>query len=153
MGQNHSVVNMQPSFCDPAIVVIAIVSVLGCSRSELSPRAVVTGVVTLNGEPLHFGRVQFEPDRSKGNNGPVATGIIDETGRYRLSTDRRKDDYDGAVVGFHKVCVEAIPQPTDPTDIPRSLIPDRYNNPATSGLTAEIKAVELNEIPFELKSD
>ena len=135
-----------------AIAVFNLVGILGCSRSELPPRVKVTGIVTLDGKPLPVGRVQFLPDRSKGNAGPIAVGIIDETGRYQLSTDRRSDNHDGAVLGFHKVCVEAIPQPTNEADIPRSLIPAKYNNPSTSGLTAEIRAVEVNEIPLKLKS-
>ena len=136
----------------PAIATFILVGILGCGRSELPPRVKVTGIVTLDGKPLPIGKVQFVPDRSKGNAGPIAVGIIDETGRYQLNTDRRNDNHDGAVLGFHRVCVEAIPQPKNVTDIPRSLIPAKYNNPSTSGLTAEIRSVEVNEIPLKLKS-
>ncbi len=142
---------MQPRFCYLAIAAITLVGSLGCGRSELPLRVKVTGIVTLDGKPLPLGRVQFVPDRSKGNAGPIAVGIIDETGRYQLSTDRRNDNHDGAVLGFHRVCVEAIPQPKGVTDFP-SLIPAKYNNPSTSGLTAEIRSVEVNEIPLKLKS-
>ena len=125
----------------------------GCSaRPELPPRAKVTGVVKINGRPLPVGRINFTPDRDKGNDGPVAVGAIDAQGRFELQTDRDGDGSDGAAIGFHKVCIIANrSDSSDPLKV-YSLIPGKYNKPETSGLTAEVKAIEVNEITFELKT-
>jgi hypothetical protein len=136
-----------------ALAAVIVCTVAGCGGAELPKRAKVTGIVTLDGKPLTYGRVQFVPDRAQGNQGPIAVGVIDETGRYRLSTDRELDGDDGAVLGFHRVCVEATPPPQDIADSPRSPIPAQYNRPETSQLTAEVKDVDVNDIPFALRSN
>jgi hypothetical protein len=116
----------------------------------LPPVAGVSGVVTIDGKPLPRGTIQFVPDDSKGTRGATAVGTIDAQGRYRLKTA----GVDGAIVGFHKVGVYALAEaPADETaPPPPPLIPLKYFNPDTSGLTAEVKAGEENQIPFPLKS-
>jgi hypothetical protein len=123
----------------------------GCGRrADLPPVAKVSGVVTLDGKPLSRGTIQFVPDASKGTAGPTAVGTIDPQGHYRLKTA----GVEGAIVGFHKVGVYALQQqPEDETaPPPPPLIPPRYFNPETSGLWAEVRAGQDNELDFPLRS-
>ena len=123
----------------------------GCGgRTDLPDRAKVHGLVTLDGKPLGSGTVIFEPDASKGTRGPPAYGQINEQGRYELTTDRDSPG-DGAVVGHHKVRVQAR-QDVEPGQLARSLIPAAYDDPNRSGLAAEVKAGEVNTVDLKLKS-
>ncbi len=122
----------------------------GCGlRPDVPPLAEVHGTVRLDGRPLARGTVQFVPDRSRRTKGPPGVGYIDQDGRYEISTAGSK----GAVVGHHKVGVVAQAD-FDETQISlgRPLIPEHYNSPETSGLTAEVEEGQNNEINLELTS-
>lgn len=69
---------------------------LGCG----GPKPVkVSGVITLNGEPVEGANVQFVPmDDSK----RPATGFTDKTGKFELTSFENKD---GALPGEYKVVV------------------------------------------------
>ena len=129
----------------PACLVLS-----GCGGGpDLPPLAEVSGTVTLDDKPLPRGMVQFVPDKSKGTTGAPAVGNIDSQGRYTLRTA----GVEGAVIGHHKVRVEARQEPKDETDsMPPSLIPQRYQNPETSGLAFEVKAGQDNQIDLKLTS-
>jgi hypothetical protein len=66
----------------------------GCSNS--SGRQNISGQVTYNGKPVPYGTVYFDPDSSKGNNGPQGVGEIRD-GKYR-----NKPGF-GPFVGPHNV--------------------------------------------------
>jgi hypothetical protein len=124
--------------------------VAGCAeRPDLPPTARVSGTVTLDGQPLPRGTVQFVPDTAQGTEGPSGVGYIDEEGHFEITTA----GVQGAIIGHHKISVKAEAD-YDQTQISMgpSLIPRRYNNPDTSELTAEVKENEKNEIPLELHS-
>ena len=91
--------------------------------------------------------MQFIPDPSQGTQGAPAVGFTNDQGEYELVTATVK----GAIVGHHKIRVEARAEPKDETDtFPPLLTPDRYANEATSGLTAEVKAGEHNVVNLPL---
>ena len=56
----------------------------GCGRGGVE-RHSLSGNVTFQGNPVPTGRIIFEPDASKGNDGPQGVAMI-ENGRY--STDK-----------------------------------------------------------------
>lgn len=120
----------------------------GCnSGPDLPPLAPVRGVVTLDGDPLPRGNVQFIPDTDRGNGGPTATATIGPDGSYTLATAGEE----GAMVGWHKVRILSQQPPKDETDTdPPSLIPLRYTRPEQSGLSYEVQAIEENVINIEL---
>ena len=106
-----------------------------------------TSAVALDGKPLPFGTVTFEAKGLRSATGKVVNGEITEVTTY--------DPGDGAPVGNHRVVVTANAEPgaaiaPNPGGAPqapkgeymsgKSLIPSAYNNPDTSGLTAEIKS-------------
>jgi len=133
-----------------AFMAFAAILVLGgCGQQGRLTTVPVRGTVTLDGKPLPYGQVLFMPD-----NGRVAKGEIVD-GRFTLGTYSASD---GAVLGKHRVSVTARkPVETnlnDPLAVPQynpSLIPERYSDPATSGLVFEVTA-DGNEFHIELSS-
>ena len=125
----------------------------GCGSDGLET-AEVTGTVSLDGEPLSHGTVTFTPEK-----GRAATGAIQSDGTFTLSTYKNGD---GAVVGEHKIavtCAEKIgdDQQGEPQSLDagmfartRTLIPAKYTDYSTSGLTFDVKDGEENEVTLEL---
>jgi hypothetical protein len=122
-----------------AFVMATAALVAGCSKSD--GYAAVHGQVFYNDKPLGQGVVMFQPA-----NGPPARGTIQPDGTFELETVDRES---GARIGTNRVRIAAreLPENYD-TEIGlgRTLIPLRYNDIATSGLTADVKG-ETNE-PF-----
>ncbi|WP_145368179.1 carboxypeptidase-like regulatory domain-containing protein [Maioricimonas rarisocia] len=141
---------------------------LGCtseSRETPVPVYPVTGVVTLNGEPVVGADVTFyNADAARS-----AFGRTDDEGRYQLSTFSSND---GAVDGRHIVTIVKVDAPaadaapvasieseayvppgagasTTPAK-PKSTLPEKFSSQQTSGLTAIVNAEGDNEIDFEL---
>jgi hypothetical protein len=123
------------------------------------PTASVFGRITYQGKPLAQGEITFIPTAS-GTGVRAAYGRLDEQGRYCLTTYR---DGDGAILGEHRVAIasreEVSPDAgkqvspdglVTPGISPGSLIPERYANPATSGLKARV-GKGGNEFNFELR--
>lgn len=127
---------------------LAAVFMRGRSSAGLAP---VIGRVTLDGRPLVLGIVAFVPDETKGTTGVTATGTIGNDGTYRLESNLSGSPQDGAVVGRHRVRVQARRQDTSggPSE---SLLPEKYEDPNRSGLAFEVKPGRLNRIDLELVS-
>jgi hypothetical protein len=122
-------------------------SPMACGRSgpEL---ARVTGTVTYQGKPVPKGTVSFvstEPGRRN------ATGQLDEQGNYRLQTEEPGDgaelgDFDVAIFSHDEPILDY--RPKVPVKAQR-LIPEKYENPKTSGLKKTVKSGS-NTFNFEL---
>jgi hypothetical protein len=126
-----------------------LVGLSGCLRGN-PKTAVVKGIVTYNGKPVPNGTVLFIPQTP----GPTATGEINADGSYSLTTFAKGD---GAVLGKHKVVIQAIQNmgsrlPEDRTPLPPPLVPDKYTSPATSDLEADVQAKE-NTLDFKLTGE
>jgi hypothetical protein len=126
----------------------------GCSgATDDLPRQTVSGQVTLNGQPLSSGTIQFQP-----GSGPRAVsmsgGARIQDGSYSIPRA------EGLVPGKYKVSISAIsneaaaPAPKDvapgrsPQLLP-DLIPPQYN--ARTTLEAEVKLDDANTFNFDLK--
>jgi hypothetical protein len=81
-----------------AVVVAGLGLAGGCSRPG-PPRYPVSGSVTYAGSPLASGRISFEPDTSRTNQGPGGYGDI-VAGRYETYRTM------GVVGGPHRVVIE-----------------------------------------------
>lgn len=140
-----------PLFACRFVPVVCLLLLSGCSGpADAPPFAPVTGIVSLDGKPLTRGKVYFLPDKEKGTKGPMAIGEIQPDGTYTL----KSASGEGAMVGHHRVRVEARAEPKDQNDTqPPYIIPARYDNPQTSKLTAEVKAEQENVVPLDLTSD
>lgn len=129
-------------------------ALVGCTKQGQLPTARVSGRITYRGQPLVHGEIKFFPLQESGEGVRVAYGTLDSQGRYRLGTYREGD---GAIVGDHRVAVECPEQATTDGgkrgEIPepaKGLIPSRFTDPATSGLTAHVGR-DNNTIDFDLK--
>lgn len=114
----------------------------GGAGSDQPDLGTVTGVVTMDGEPLPNVSVTFTPAEGRPSN-----GVTDEAGKYELGYLR---DTKGAVIGSHQVSI-TTPQdaPTPPGQKYKDPIPAKYNTQTT--LTEEVKAGD-NTIDFKLES-
>lgn len=128
------------------IAAIALLSGCGSSGPEM---ASVSGKVTYNGQPVPKGTISFQTTDPDGRN---ATGMIQPDGSYELQTEQPGD---GALLGNYRVSISAREEeeilmyiPKKPVK-PKLLIPEKYENPATSNLTAAVTSGS-NTHNFEL---
>jgi hypothetical protein len=142
----------------PIHALAAAVLCVGCQSSDQIATAPVSGTVTLDGKPVATGTVMFEKAGARPATGQIKDGKIVEVTTYQPD--------DGAAVGQHQVAIFVTSAPktavaNDPGQVQKfdpnymgggSLIPTRYNDPKTSGLTAEVKSGGPNEFKFELTS-
>lgn len=132
-----------------AVVVLACLNlVAGCGGGGGEFATVpVRGKVSYKSAPVPTGTIMFIPEK-----GPAATGQIQKDGTYVLTS---YDEGDGAVLGAHKVMITAVEDmanvlPEQQTGLPKSLIPIKYSNDFTSGLTAQVTDQD-NVIDFDLE--
>jgi hypothetical protein len=132
------------------------VVVLGCAGDEsgLDRRYKVTGHVTYNSQPVAKGTIAFEPSNPPVPIGRHASGFI-ENGYYTLTT---AIEGDGALPGEYKVVISSSSvdfgssiksQPglahqggeefKKAVKAGKSLVPVKYANSTTSGLTAKVE--------------
>jgi len=130
----------------------------GCSKEpERPPTFPVTGTVTMKGKTLENARVVFVPVQG----GAPASGITDKEGKYSLTT---YSSGDGAQAGSYGVKVAKYdgtppPEPQEPakqltyeeeqkmqfapdekpTPVAKSVLPKKYGNEGTSGLSHTVK--------------
>jgi hypothetical protein len=129
-------------------IVVALLTAVGCAKSD-SNIAHVDGIVRLNGEPLQWGRVIFQPMGA----GQNALGEIGPDGTFTLATGAVK----GARIGEHQVAVIAAekgagrPDPTAGRKPLKYIVPERYIATGTSGLTYEVKPGD-NHAEIDLES-
>lgn len=142
--------------CFGAMVVCLMIA--GCSGSGRDI-ARVEGTVTIDGSPLAGASVVFKPVSGE----RLGTGRTDEEGRFTMGTYLIND---GVFVGVHLVAIEArgptrtapgiegpvMPGTPDAIQPGLPLIPQRYFDVATSGLTAKVARRRKNVIDFELNS-
>lgn len=121
--------------------ILASLLLVGCGRGEL-PLVKAGGVVKYKGEPVPGATVTFISDSN-----PLAVGATNEQGEFELNTLGRE----GAAVGPYRVTVIALKDSREITPeeaqtiqaeelsrIRKSLIPEKYGDPRTGGLTQTI---------------
>ena len=133
-------------WCCAVFAMAGVLAFVGCggpgSKYKTAP---VKGKVTYKSAPVPNGTVMFIPEA-----GPTATGQIQKDGTFVMTTD----EADGAVLGTHKVVITALEDmanvlPEQQSGLPKSIIPSKYSNDMSSGLTAQV-ADQDNVINFDL---
>ncbi len=122
------------------LVLLFVTCVVGCSQGL--PMVPVKGKVTWQGEALESGTVTFHPEQiAVGLPKRPATGLLQPDGTFSLTTFTADD---GAIEGSYQVTVHSYSStPADShsdTQIGKYIwaIPQRFGDPAKSGLTAEV---------------
>jgi hypothetical protein len=105
----------------------------------------VTGIVTLDGEPVDDAELVFLPDGLL-SVATVAIGTTGADGTFSLECQYGE----GAVPGKYKVDISAV---TIGRAGVESRLPEKYGDSETSGLTAEINADGENHFRFDLRSN
>jgi hypothetical protein len=114
-----------------------------CGGSKEFATVPAKGTVTYKGQPLEKGQIQLLPD-----NGPAAVGLI-ENGKFVLGTNA---DGDGSPPGKYRVTIFSYKETKSRfgETTSKSVIPNRYANPDTSGLVVEIPEGGNEAIKVEL---
>jgi len=137
-------------FSETSLLILFCVLLVGCGKTpeKLYP---VSGVVTVGGEPLNGGSVQFEMKNKGEASGKVftASGEIGEDGSYELLTFGKP----GAPAGEHRVWVSPnllhVPDKLGVSHEKLSRVPKKYRLPTTTDLTYTVEEDE-NEINVEV---
>jgi hypothetical protein len=125
---------------------------LGC-ESKPHGLAPVSGIVTLDGQPVSGVRVTFQPSgRDTDNPGPGSSAFSDASGRYELKTVRGDD---GAIPGLHTVRIlNPEPEKAGSDDGPgpprKEIVPRRYE--VSTDLTFDVPPDGTDAANFELTS-
>jgi hypothetical protein len=114
----------------------------GCGGPAHPDVGRVSGVVTLDGQPLPDATVMFQP-----TSGRASVATTDKTGKYSLVY---LDGVPGALLGAHKVIIRTeIPGEDGQPPIAKEKLPKKYHD--QTELTAEVKP-QPSTINFELQS-
>jgi hypothetical protein len=128
------------------LAAIAAAGLTGCGGAY---DATVSGTVTLDGNALPRGAVQFSPQAA----GSAAYSMIGDDGSYSLHTGREEGLPPGAYVATVAASEVSATQSKDggPPPMGKAITPDWYRDKATSGLTYTVEPGD-NEIDIELTS-
>lgn len=124
------------------LVIVTLVWLAGCGGPPHPEVGRVTGVVTLDGQPLAEATVMFQPTEGRAS---IAT--TDSAGKYSLIY---LDGVPGAKLGAHKVIIRTeIPGEDGQPPIAKEKLPKKYHE--QTELTAEVKPGS-NTFDFPLTS-
>jgi len=126
----------------------------GCGGNKPYDVVPVSGIVTLDGQPVAEARVEFQPISAGGMEvGPDAVGVTDAQGRYTLTTTF---DESGATVGENRVRISTHKLKENPNnpdgkmiEVAPETIPPRYNT--RSELTFTVPAGGTDKADFSLQ--
>jgi hypothetical protein len=122
-----------------------------CSCSGNKRVYPVSGKVLVEGKPAAHAIVKFyavNAASKKDGQGVVPQAIVDEDGSFRVTTYSSED---GAPAGKYTVSVFWAKPSKGGDDYDKPLIPARYLNAETSGLTAVVEERATELPPFQLK--
>lgn len=132
--------SVQGSLLYSTILVILLIVQAGCSEQGCQ----VTGIVTLDGQPLSDASVEFIPTS---NSGRIANGRTESDGKFQLTTSK---SVSGVFPGQYKVKITtSITTGTSDADLKttRETVPPKYNRKTELNRTVEDGP---NQLDFEL---
>jgi hypothetical protein len=120
----------------------------GCSGRGPSVPTAVSGKVSYHGKLLGTGSIVFVPDEVRGTAGDPICAAIQPDGVYKLPGTEFP-------AGWYRITVAAVgvrpAAPGQAFGLPYSLLPDKYRDPETSGLSCEVQPARDNAINFNLE--
>ncbi|HEY2250329.1 MAG TPA: hypothetical protein VGH74_04680 [Planctomycetaceae bacterium] len=135
------------------LTVVAALSSLGCGGAKTPDLFAVSGQVTFQGQPVPGAKLVFIPQNEDPKSLPRdrSRGETDADGNFEMTWGA--DQIAGSPAGNYKVIVFAyqdLGEAHDDEITPPSLIPEKYNSPITSGLTATVTEDDENVVNFDL---
>lgn len=118
----------------------------GCAPAAGVACFPVRGKVLCDGQPLADAMILLHPLNGPETSLPKPQAWSDKDGHFELTTLQSRD---GAPAGHYAVTVELrelVPDGDEQVRNGRSLLPDRYRDPKTSGLSFAVQSGK-NEIP------
>jgi hypothetical protein len=113
----------------------------------------VSGTVSFQGKPTPGAVVLFHPSADPDSFKKRIAGIVDEEGLFEMSTTVGAGTRPGVEPGAYRVSISWA-EPIDPndkdSDMGPDLLPVKYKDHSTSGLTVEIETGSNELDPFEL---
>ena len=114
------------------VVLCALVSAIGCSKSDGLPRKAISGTVKLDGQPLANGNIQFIPTAADASGMAITASGMIANGSYAIAQEQ------GPLPGTYKVFITAdsgqlADEEADPGAAPKAqtnkdLVPAKYNS-------------------------
>ena len=125
----------------------------GCSGPTGPDTVPATGTVTYEGSAVENAIVVFTPtgQRDTDQQSLAAQAETDELGRFELSTYVGGEDYKpGIETGTYNVTVTKLEVVQDMRRKPKHLLPKKFSQPSTSGLSVEVTENGDNDFKLEL---
>lgn len=114
------------------LAAVSAFSLAGCRRPPtLVP---VEGRVLLDGKPLVTGAIMVQPQA-----GPAAQAKIQTDGSFRLGTFTPEDGAIPGIAAVRVICRPEVTKPGEERTFGRSLIPEKYSQFESSGISVEIR--------------
>lgn len=162
--------------CSLGLCLTALLAMSGCGGASSIGAVPVTGTVTLDGQPVEGAAVTFAPQEK----GRAAAGVTDASGKFVLMTERPKDGavpgaYRVGITKYERSVNRIAPGETDidaiyaaaeaagedisgtgarrgNEKVPNNLLPERYKDPQSSPLNAQVTEDGENDFTFDLQS-
>lgn len=137
-----------------SLCIFVSVSIAGCGGGggkpvpKLADPVPVSGLVTLDGQPLADATIMFLPELESGFHG--ATGRTDSSGKYELTTDIGNGKTSkGAIPGKYKVTVSKLIKP-DGTPVPAGNKEPPMNLGAHESIPFQFSALSQTRLVFDV---
>ena len=112
--------------------------------------------MTLAGNPVEGANVVFNPAIGSDDGRLASQATTDASGRFELTTHVGGGKFKpGIVPGKYAVSITKLDTAAIKNTFapPKNLLSQRYADPKTSQLSADVKADAANDFPFELKAN
>jgi hypothetical protein len=128
------------------------VVLLGCDRAPEGPDTIaVSGTITYQGRPVEGANVIFHPTDASAT--LASQAVTDANGRFELATHVGAGKFKpGIEPGKYAVAITKLDTASISTTLapPKNLLPLKYANQNTSGLTADVARAQENNFDFAL---
>ncbi len=124
------------------LVALLSITLVGCQggNGSVSKLAPVKGRVTFKDQGVTAAEIFFMPDAEKGNEGKMASGILQEDGSFKVATEGQGE---GAIPGAYKVVISTSRRPEKELD--------KFKNVKTTPLQYTVPPEGLPDLQIELK--
>lgn len=131
------------------VVMMGLMMLAGCGKSDPFNRQAVSGTATMDGKPIPYGNIEFAPAEGQ----PTNLSLEIKDGKFAV------DAKGGLAPGKYIVRFQGFDGPMPPPGdapgtyigpVPKVIVPNKYNAQSTE--TIVVKPGEKNEFTFALKN-